>query len=172
MKNYLTHGGVTSVVGVFDASRSNESKRTRGNQTKTGIINRRNAYGLNRSVEQVFTYLGFPVVHTPEDLAEGDTMLAQLQMLGLVDIIDSNDSDIFACGGSLLLKDANPGAKLGQDGGYLWELSKTVSRAEVACCAVLSGSDTSEGVKGVGLKTAQRALRTHIGGVVTELRFF
>ena len=169
------------MVGVFDASKSNDDKLVRGNVTKNGHHLNRNLLGLNKLAEnvgvfvflgnyvsiicvvawcsslslvkyrirrfyrsllhfdyinmlypwsgrdvevirwwkynvgrlfpEVFTYLGFPTVKASAEVGEADTVLGQLFLHGYIDVIDSDDSDVFACGGRLLLKSSNPGAK-------------------------------------------------------------
>ncbi|CAD7927535.1 unnamed protein product [Amoebophrya sp. A120] len=171
VKNYLVHAGAKSVVGVFDASKSTESKLVRGNVTKNGHHLRRNLFGLNKQVETVFTQLGLQVLRAPPEIGEADALLGILQKEGLVDIVDSDDSDVFAYGGRQLLKDAKPSAALGDAGNDLWTVTDPSLRWEIACCAVLAGSDMSHGVKGIGLKTACKDLRNFLRGAAATYEF-
>lgn len=97
--------GVRYVVGVIDASSSNENKRRAGNVTKNGHHLKRNPYGLNKDIVALFKAIGFHAIFTPPDLGEGEGYCAQLQKFDLVDLIDCKDGDAFAYGASEVLKD-------------------------------------------------------------------
>eukprot|EP00392_Amoebophrya_sp_AT5.2_P015944 g16170.t1 len=165
VKNYLTNAGAKGVVGVFDSKKAPEGKLVRGNVSKHGKHLKRNLLGLDKSMQQIFTHMGLQYLETPAEIGEADALLAHLQQQGVIDVIDSDDADVFAYGGHTMLKDASPGAKLGADGNELIQLSKgnRGARWELACCAVLAGCDVSHGVHGVGFGTASADLRRFLG---------
>lgn len=98
IKNYVCRGGCAYVLGVLDAPRAAPSKIVRGNVTKNGICQRRNLCGLNGAIMQMFRAFGFSACRAPDHVGEAETFMAQLQMHGIVDLLDSSDGDCFAFG--------------------------------------------------------------------------
>ena len=129
-------------------------------------------------IKELFVALGCPTIQAN---SEAETCCSNLMTLGLVDAIESGDSDVFACGASgLLLK------SVGGDGSGAWFLEvldmDCVSSALGLCqhgwiaVAALSGCDfLPTGVPGIGVDKAvqcTRAMLKHCGGEAHLRRYF
>lgn len=102
--------------------------------------------------KKVLNLFGIPYI---ESLGEADAQCAYLNMIGAVDGIISDDSDIFLFGGRTLIKNAfnkksNPS--------LFWmesiEHNLGFSRHDLIFLALLLGSDYTEGIKGIGILSA------------------
>eukprot|EP00004_Rigifila_ramosa_P008293 TRINITY_DN1950_c0_g1_i15.p1 TRINITY_DN1950_c0_g1~~TRINITY_DN1950_c0_g1_i15.p1 ORF type:complete len:291 (+),score=74.55 TRINITY_DN1950_c0_g1_i15:1597-2469(+) len=104
--------------------------------------------------KEILRLFGIPFI---DALAEAEAQCAELELIGLVDGVVTDDSDIWLFGGQKVFKHLFDQKK------YVEHFSaehikteKNLSRETMICLALLLGSDYTEGVSGVGPVTAKQ----------------
>jgi DNA excision repair protein ERCC-5 len=111
---------------------------------------------MRETLLQLLRLFGFPYVEAP---AEAEAQCVELERLGLVDGIVTEDSDAFVFGGKTIYKNMFDEMKYvevyrASDA----EKEMSLGRNEMVALAMLLGGDYTEGVRGVGIVNAMEVL--------------
>jgi 5'-3' exonuclease len=100
-------------------------------------------------VSTMLQRMGFYVLQAT--VGEGEALCAQLERMGLVDGVITQDSDIFCFGTKFFLRDLQAGQlKMQANGYHVGRIGKQLHRNHFIALSLLLGSDYAEGVKGIG----------------------
>ena len=111
---------------------------------------------MKLEVMQLFQLFGVPYIEAP---AEAEAQCAELERLGLVDGIITEDSDVFVFGGKAVYKNIFEDQKFEE--AYKAndaEREMGLGRDQMVALAMLLGGDYTQGVKGVGIVNAMEVL--------------
>ena len=113
---------------------------------------------MKEEVVAMLRLFGIPFVDAP---AEAEAQCATLEMLGLVDGIVTEDSDVFVFGGQKVYKNLF-NERHHAEAYFALDASREMSlnRNAMVALAMLLGSDYTVGIKGVGIVNAMEILQT------------
>ncbi|GAX25697.1 DNA excision repair protein ERCC-5 [Fistulifera solaris] len=128
------------------------SQQQRDESTGTGEMRDE----MRETLLQLLRFFGVPYVEAP---AEAEAQCVELERLGLVDGIVTEDSDAFVFGGNTIYKNMFDEMKYvevyrASDA----EKEMSLGRNEMVALAMLLGGDYTEGVRGVGIVNAMEVL--------------
>lgn len=139
-------------------SEQRELKKLRNRQ-------QRDVEGVNdemvQDVMELLRLFGVPYLVCP---MEAEAQCAALEMLGLVNGIITDDSDIFPFGGKKVYKNIFHNQKF-VEAFYAQDIRKELgfSREDIIALAMLLGSDYTDGVRGIGIVNATEVVNTFPG---------
>jgi DNA excision repair protein ERCC-5 len=112
---------------------------------------------MKADVVQLIQHFGIPYIEAP---AEAEAQCVELERLGLVDGVVTEDSDVFVFGGKMVYKNIFDDQKYveiyrAQDA----ERDLALGRNAFIALAMLLGGDYTEGVKGVGIVNGMEILQ-------------
>ncbi|KAJ7887676.1 PIN domain-like protein, partial [Mycena olivaceomarginata] len=95
---------------------------------------------------------------------EADAELGRLASEGLIDIVQTTDSDVFLFGAPTVIKIPQKKA----DGNNVTVYSISLTRGGILLIALLAGGDYHKGIPGCGVKTAHAIARGNLGDLLLQ----